>query len=76
MTEVRRSAGAAGLRQEPCQIGASPACSGVAAGMSKDPLGATRPINARSETVATRASFRGPLAPFAAACWRLSGFYE
>jgi len=75
MTEVRPGQPVLGLRQEHGQIGAALLLWGLLPEWSKDPLGAARPINARSETVATRASFRGP--------WRhrrcllaADGFYE
>ena len=48
------------LRQEHGRSGAALMLWGLLPEWSKDPLGAARPFNARSETVADKASFRGP----------------
>ena len=62
-------------RQEHGRLEAGLALWGLLPEWSKDPLGRRRPINARAETVAEKASFRGP--------WRhrralvpADGFYE
>ncbi len=48
------------LRQEHGQIRSSLMLWGLLPEWSKDPLGGARPFNARAETVAEKASFRGP----------------
>ena len=48
------------LRQEHGRSGAALMLWGLLPEWSRDPLGAARPFNARSETVAEKASFRGP----------------
>ncbi|MBE9155006.1 SOS response-associated peptidase [Cyanobium sp. LEGE 06113] len=48
------------LRQEHGQLGAALALWGLLPSWVKDPGGCRRPINARAETVAEKASFRGP----------------
>jgi putative SOS response-associated peptidase YedK len=57
--EVRPGEPVLALRQEHGVIGAALLLWGLLPEWAKDPLGAPRPINARAETVAEKASFRG-----------------
>jgi len=75
MTEVRRVSGA-GLRQETWPDRRSPAALGFAAAMvPQDPLGATRPINARRRNAWQPEPPSGAPGAIAAACCG-DGFYE
>ena len=58
-SEVRPGEPVLALRQEHGVIGAALLLWGLLPEWAKDPLGAPRPINARAETVAEKASFRG-----------------
>lgn len=62
-------------RQEHGQLGVALALWGLLPEWSRDPLAAHRPINARSETVIEKASFRGPW-PHRRALLPADGFYE